>query len=167
MQRAALWSAADGGAPSQAMRIRGRVLDRGGRPLAGAWVEVWHADANGRYRHPSQPDAVQVDAAFHGHGAVSTGPDGAWCFDSVMPGTYFDGASKRAPHVHFQVTHGDNRLVTQMFFPGQGLNDSDRWYCAVRDPARLLPRPLAARGACLVFCWDIVIGSTHAPGETP
>ena len=138
------------------MELQGRVIDCKGEPLAGAWVEVWHADAGGRYRHPSQPGFRGIDPRFQGYGATSTETNGAWSFTSVVPGSYGSGASARAPHVHFQVTCGDDRLVTQMFLPNHHFNAVDRWYQTLADPLRLVARTIG-NGASLLLEWDIVM----------
>jgi len=120
------------------LELSGRVLDSCARSLSGALLEVWHADSGGRYQHPGQPGVEEVDPGFCGYQALTSQSDGGWRLSSVVPGAYSHGGVQRAPHVHFQVTFRDSRLVTQMFFPDHPLNPSDRWYQASSDATRLL-----------------------------
>jgi protocatechuate 3,4-dioxygenase, beta subunit len=115
------------GEPSQ-VRISGRVLDTGGRPIRDALVEVWQADQHGRYRHPDRRAAQPSDPDFAGCAAQRTRALGRYCFWTLKPGAYRDGIAYRAPHLHFQVTSRHYRLVTQMFFPDESSNDLDHWY---------------------------------------
>ncbi|HEX5633873.1 MAG TPA: hypothetical protein VFX50_11630, partial [Gemmatimonadales bacterium] len=82
--------------------VAGRVLDRSGRPRAGAKVEVWQCDARGEYHHvghePGDPD-------FQGYGAVTTDAEGRYAFRTIRPVPY----SGRTPHIHFTVVEGNRR----------------------------------------------------------
>ncbi len=155
-----------GPAPAGArrLRLRGRVLDRQGASIVGAHVELWHADPQGRYRHPSAPGHQQVDARFAGYGACCTDESGAFAFDSLVPGAYQDDGVERAPHLHVQVSAGSDRLVTQCFLPGDPRNEADRWYRAVRRPHALLPAASTFDDDGLCLRWDIVMA--HAAQRT-
>ena len=111
----------------QRLYIKGRVMDLTGAVIAGAAVELWHADPRGRYPHPSDLNPAQIDPNFTGHGVQITGPDGRFAFRSTKPGPYPTSTPGwwRPPHLHFQVTTQWDRLVTQMYFPGEELNDQD------------------------------------------
>lgn len=146
--------------PGRRLELSGRVLDARCGPLAGALVELWHADPEGRYRHPDDPRVAEVDAGFGGYTRRITDADGGWRVVTLVPGVYSDRGVVRAPHVHVQVTHGASRLVTQMFLPRQPLNESDRWYRAVEHPMRLVGHGLVDEPNRLVVAWDIVMGRT-------
>lgn len=154
-----IWASAEGAAPARRLVLQGRVLNGEGQPLRDVVVEVWHADPEGRYRHPNQPGVERIDRAFAGYGAQTTDGRGAWRFVSVMPGCYGVGSRLRAPHLHFQVTHRASRLVTQMFFPSHAGNESDRWYRAVSRPEGLLGRVTENDAHGLTVTWDIVVDS--------
>lgn len=104
------------GAPADGHQlvVAGTVRDTTGRPLAGAVVEIWQADASGRYRHPGV-DPRTRDARFQGFGRTLTDAEGHYRFTTLMPGNY----GSRPPHIHFRVAQpGRRELVTQMYFRG-------------------------------------------------
>ena len=93
--------------------VQGRVLDTAGRPVPGAVVELWQADANGNYRHPrdASPDELLPD--FQYFGTSTAGPDGGWAFLTVKPSPY--GA--RPAHLHLRVVvEGREALTSQLYF---------------------------------------------------
>lgn len=96
------------------LELAGTVRDTAGRPLAGAVVEIWQADAAGRYRHPGV-DPRTRDARFQGFGRTLTDAEGRYRFTTILPGNY----GSRPPHIHFRVAPpGGRELVTQMYFRG-------------------------------------------------
>ncbi|MCG3188369.1 MAG: hypothetical protein LKCHEGNO_00354 [Burkholderiaceae bacterium] len=150
----------DRGGAIPALEIGGRVVDRAGRAVAAAVVEIWHADEFGRYAHPSAPPRpADRGEAFVGHGVTRTDEHGRYHFRTRKPGAYREHTQLRAPHVHFQVTGQHDRLVTQMFFADDPRNAHDRWYRAVRDPQRLVARTAAVTSRGLAVSWDIVLTS--------
>jgi len=103
--------------------VYGRVLDERGIGVAGALVEVWQANAGGRYRHPKESYRAPLDPNFGGCGRTITGEDGAYAFRTVQPGPYPwpNGPNDWRPaHIHFSIFgHGfAQRLITQMYFEG-------------------------------------------------
>ncbi len=70
------------------MYLFGRILDSKGRPIAGATVEVWHADNSGRYKHPRAPEQKSLDESFSYFGKVKTAKDGSYLFKSIIPRWY-------------------------------------------------------------------------------
>lgn len=142
----------------QHIHLTGRVLNKSLHPVNGARIEIWQANSVGRYRHPGDRSPEPLDPAFDGFAAQTTGAEGTYKFRTVLPGPYLTPLrDMRAPHIHFQVTVGAFRLVTQMFFPAEPLNESDRFLRAslrremlvalrVQDPSM---RPLPS------FTWDI------------
>ncbi len=155
-------------AVGQLMHIEGRVLDEAGRPVPGAVVELWQANAGGRYLHPIDQAAAPLDPNFEGHGRVLTDADGRYAFFTIKPGAYAVPVQEtwwRPPHVHFSVFGPSclSRLVTQMYFPGDPLNEIDRILQSIPDAAarqrmiaRFLP-PASVGDQHLGFVHDIVL----------
>ncbi|WP_187830099.1 dioxygenase family protein [Siccirubricoccus phaeus] len=153
----------------QLIHIAGRILDEDGRPVRGAVVELWQANAAGRYFHPNDTTRdAPLDPNFIGNGRVRTDAEGGFGFFTVKPGAYPVPTKEvwwRPPHVHFSVIGPASlsRLVTQMFFPGEPLNPFDHIFMAVPEAAarqRLLATalPPAEVGAgWLGFRHDIVL----------
>lgn len=103
--------------------VHGRVLDEAGRGVPGALLEIWQANAGGRYRHARDGYLAPLDPNFAGCGRVLTDEAGAYRFDTVMPGAYpFPNGPNawRPAHIHFSVFGWAfaQRLVTQMYFEG-------------------------------------------------
>lgn len=158
------------GAPiGERIIVTGRVLDLAGRPVAGQLVEIWQANAAGRYRHQHDRHPAPLDPNFTGAGRCLTGSDGSYRFTTIKPGPYpwrNHRNAWRPAHIHFSVfgTAFTQRLVTQMYFPGDPLFDLDPIYQSVVDPVarqRLVARydhdltePEYATG----YRWDIVLG---------
>jgi protocatechuate 3,4-dioxygenase beta subunit len=103
--------------------VHGRVLDERGKGVAGALVEVWQANAGGRYRHKKEGYIAPLDPNFGGCGRTITDEDGYYCFRTVQPGPYPwpNGTNDWRPaHIHFSVFGSGfaQRLITQMYFDG-------------------------------------------------
>jgi len=108
--------------------ITGEVYDSAGIPVEDAMVEIWQANAEGRYSHPHDPNPAPRDQNFQGWAIVPSGTAGGFRFHTVMPGSYPAGPGwERPPHIHFKVMkRGFVELITQMYFPGHPLNETDR-----------------------------------------
>ncbi len=107
--------------------IRGGVFDTEGKPIEGATVDLWQANAAGRYSHPHDPNPAPIDKNFQGWAIVQSGKDGGFRFKTVLPGAYpVRTGWSRPPHIHFKVSkRGYVELTTQMYFPDQPLNQPD------------------------------------------
>lgn len=125
-----------GSARGEVIRVTGRVLDDTCAPVEGALVDLWQANANGRYAHPADPNPAPLDPNFQGWGQAVTGADGRYAFRTIKPAAYplrflGDGqadeeAGFRTPHLHFRVSkRGYAELSTQMYFAGEALNEKD------------------------------------------
>jgi protocatechuate 3,4-dioxygenase, beta subunit len=118
--------------------VSGRVLDEDARPLAGVLVEIWQANAAGRYRHVKDDHPAPLDPNFSGAGRTITDADGCYEFTTIKPGAYpwrnHENAWRPA-HIHFSLfgTSFRTRLVTQMYFPGDPLMPHDPMLQSVRD----------------------------------
>lgn len=144
-------------AGARRLRLKGQVIDVRARPVAAALVEIWHADHEGRYRHPSAPDHEHVPSGFAGYGCTRCDAEGQFVFRSLAPGGYLAGDVHRAPHVHVQVTGESDRLVTQVFLPSHPVNGQDRWYRAVARPELLTAHVVHDDADVLELAWTIVL----------
>jgi protocatechuate 3,4-dioxygenase, beta subunit len=149
-------------AAGQVVHLFGRVLDPGGRAIAGAEVQIWQCDAQGYYHHP-RDRGDRADPNFQGFGAARTGADGGYRFRTIRPVAY----PGRTPHIHFAVLGADfNALVTQMYLRGEPMNERDGVFRAIRDPDQrdsvlvaLAPAPDVEAGA-EAGTFDLVIGKS-------
>jgi protocatechuate 3,4-dioxygenase, beta subunit len=129
----------DGEPLGQRIIVHDRVLDCDGRPVPQALVEIWQANAAGRYRHVIDNWPAPLDPNFTGVGRVLTDDSGRYRFVTVQPGAYpwrnHDNAWRPA-HIHFSLFGRafTQRLVTQMYFPGDPLFFQDPIFNSVRDP---------------------------------
>jgi protocatechuate 3,4-dioxygenase beta subunit len=87
---------------------------------------VWQANAAGRYLNPVDKNPAPLDANFLGVASFGVAADGRYRLRTVKPGAYPEpSGTLRTPHIHFDVTNFDCRLITQMYFPGEALNAKD------------------------------------------
>jgi protocatechuate 3,4-dioxygenase beta subunit len=159
--------------------VSGRVLGSDGRPLAGQLVEVWQANAAGRYRHVVDDHDAPLDPNFSGAGRCLTDAEGWYRFITVKPGAYpwaNHPNAWRPNHIHFSLFGRafTERLITQMYFPGDPLLAIDPIYQSVRDAAARermmshLDMGLARPDWALGYRFDIVLGGRDAtPAEPP
>jgi protocatechuate 3,4-dioxygenase beta subunit len=149
-----------GRAQGTILYVTGRVLDTSGKPAGGAMLELWQANAFGRYTHPRDSDASgPLDPDFQGYGTLRSGSDATFRVKTIKPPPY----SGRTPHIHFIVAGDRTRLTTQMFFEGEALNERDGLYRYLSaddrraSTARYIDRARAAEDGSLAVTWDIVI----------
>ena len=128
-----------GGEPlGERIIVTGRVVDEDGRPVPNTLIEIWQANAAGRYLHKVDQHHAPLDPNFHGAGRVLTDANGEYRFTSIRPGAYPWGNHPNAwrpSHIHFSVfgTSFVSRLVTQMYFPGDPLQALDPIFNSVPD----------------------------------
>jgi protocatechuate 3,4-dioxygenase beta subunit len=120
--------------------VHGRVLDESGRPLPDTLVEIWQANAAGRYAHDRDRHPAPLDPNFSGAGRCLTDAEGRYRFVTIKPGAYpwrNHHNAWRPAHIHFSLLGRAfvQRLVTQMYFPGDPLFYQDPIFHTVRDPA--------------------------------
>lgn len=155
--------------------VHGRVMDEGGRPIPGALVEVWQANAAGRYRHKIDDHDAPLDPNFSGAGRMITDAEGRYCFKTIKPGPYPWGNHHNAwrpAHIHFSLFGAGilSRLITQMYFPGDPLQPLDPIFNSIPDEKarfRLVSRLDMERSQpnyALAYAFDIVLRGDH---DTP
>jgi len=129
------------------IHVAGRVMQLDGTPIDGARVELWQANAAGRYHHPRDGSGRELDEGFQGFGRTITAADGSYRFKTVRPGLY----TGRTRHLHFAVVVPDGReLVTQMYFADEPRNEFDGILKRIDDPAERA---------------DVVVAFSPTPGE--
>jgi protocatechuate 3,4-dioxygenase beta subunit len=153
-----------GRAAGQVIHLMGRVVNPQGQPVAGARMEIWQANARGRYTHPGDTNPAPLDPNFEGFAVATTDAEGRYRIKTIKPGAYPAGpdARMRPPHIHFDVTGKSNRLVTQMYFAGEPLNDNDHFLQGAGPGKDRLIVPLrppteGLEPESLVGVWDIVL----------
>jgi protocatechuate 3,4-dioxygenase beta subunit len=166
-----------GGEPiGERVIVSGRVLGDDGRPLRGQLVEIWQANAAGRYRHAIDTHAAPVDPNFSGAGRALTDDEGWYRFVTVKPGAYpwpNHPNAWRPNHIHFSLFGRalTERLVTQMYFPGDPLLAIDPIFRSVPGAARdrlvaEFSPSLTEADWALGYRFDIVVGGRYpTPGD--
>jgi len=167
----------DGEPLGERIVVTGRILDGEGRPVRSTLVELWQANAAGRYAHEVDQHPAPLDPNFGGAGRALTGDDGFYRFTTIKPGAYPWGNHPNAwrpAHIHFSLFGRafTNRLVTQMYFPGDPLLDADPIFNSVRDPAareRMIAQfdwDTTTEAWALGYRFDVVLrGPTATPLE--
>jgi protocatechuate 3,4-dioxygenase, beta subunit len=153
--------------------VTGRVLESDGRPVRGALLEIWQANAAGRYVHVVDQHPAPLDPNFTGAGRCLTDDEGRYEFITVKPGAYPWGNHPNAwrpAHIHFSVFGRAfmDRLITQMYFPGDPLFDFDPIFQSVRDERareRMIARfdlGITREQWALGYRFDVVLGGRAA-----
>jgi protocatechuate 3,4-dioxygenase beta subunit len=157
----------------QRIIVAGRVLDADGNPVPRTLVEVWQANAAGRYAHPEDQHSAPLDPNFSGGGRCLTNEAGDYRFVTIHPGAYpwqNDPNAWRPAHIHFSLFGPSfaTRLITQMYFPGDPLLPYDPILRSIPDPRareRLISAfdlGLTVEGWALGYRFDIVLHGRHA-----
>lgn len=153
--------------------VTGRVLDRDGRPVRHQLVEIWQANAGGRYVHRGDQHPAPLDPHFTGMGRCLTDAEGWYRFTTIKPGPYpwrNHHNAWRPAHIHFSLFGAEftQRMVTQMYFPGDPLFALDPIYQSITDPAaraRLVAaydHDVTQHEWATGYRWDIVLTGAHA-----
>ena len=163
----------DGEAIGERIIVHGRVTDGDGGPVRSSLVEIWQANAGGRYIHQVDQHPAPLDPNFSGAGRTLTDDDGRYRFVTIKPGAYPWGNHENAwrpAHIHFSLFGNAfaTRLVTQMYFPGDPLFEYDPIFNSVRDPQareRMIARfdiDTTQPEWALGYQWDIVLRGRDA-----
>ncbi len=157
--------------------VTGRVVDGAGRPVRRQLVEIWQANAGGRYIHKGDQHPSPIDPNFTGAGRCLTDEDGIYRFTTIKPGPYpwkNHRNAWRPAHIHFSLfgTEFTQRMVTQMYFPGDPLLCLDPIFQAIPDQkarSRLVAsydHELSTHEWATGYRWDVVLtGSARTPIE--
>lgn len=160
------------------IRVTGRVVDGDGRPVRRQLVELWQANAGGRYAHRRDQHPSPLDPHFTGMGRLLTDDDGHYSFTTIKPGPYpwrNHRNAWRPAHIHFSLFGSEftQRMVTQMYFPGDPLFALDPIYQSITDQ-RARDRLVATYDHdesehewLLGYTWDIVLTGPHATWTEP
>ncbi len=163
----------EGQPQGQRIVVSGRVVDDEGRPVRDSLIEIWQCNAAGRYRHDVDRHDAPLDPNFDGAGRCLTDSDGGYRFVTIKPGAYpwrnHDNAWRPA-HIHFSLFGRafTQRLITQMYFPGDPLFPFDPIYNSIRDERarqRLVSRfdlPTTQPEWALSYRFDIVLRGSDA-----
>jgi protocatechuate 3,4-dioxygenase alpha subunit len=144
--------------------IDGVLTDGGGEPIPDALVEIWQADAAGRYAHPADPRHDAADPSFCGYGWQHTGESGRFTFHTIRPGAVAGPSGQlQAPHILVSVMARGilTRFVTRLYFEGEPANDRDPTLALV--PAARRHTLIARRADDGRYRFDIRM---QGPGET-
>lgn len=152
-----------GRARGQVIELVGQVLRHDGTPVRNASIEVWQANAAGKYRHPNDTNPAPLDPDFQGYARLRSGRDGSFRLLSIKPGAYPAPIGMRAPHVHFDIQSANCRLSTQMYFPGEPLNATDPLLSTLParhlNPVLVIARKENGSPGLTRFRWDVVLWS--------
>jgi protocatechuate 3,4-dioxygenase, beta subunit len=150
-----------GTAIGQPIQVMGRVVDLRGNPIRNAQVELWQCNAAGRYDHPGdRANPAELDPNFQGFARLATDRDGQFRFRSIKPKDYDTPIGRRTPHIHFDVRGLRERLVTQMYFPGEPLNDGDFLLKNAEPKQSVIAEAIDRMSAdpqALAFRWTVVL----------
>lgn len=154
-------------AEGEVIHVVGKVLNQSGSPIQGASIEIWQANAKGRYAHPSDTNPAAIDENFQGFAVIKTDAQGRYRFKTIKPGAYpVSPTVLRTPHIHFDVRGKKNRLTSQMFFPGEPQNDNDVLFIDLKriEPkhfmavvAQTMPASREIPAGEKLLNWDIVL----------
>jgi protocatechuate 3,4-dioxygenase, beta subunit len=152
----------NGTAMGQPINVIGRIVDLRGNPVRNARIEFWQCNAVGRYDHPGdRANPAALDPNFQGFARLASDRDGQFKFRSVKPKDYNTPIGVRTPHIHFDVHGPSDRLITQMYFPGEPLNDVDFLLKKAGPKESLIAEAidrLSGDPQALAFRWTVVLG---------
>jgi protocatechuate 3,4-dioxygenase beta subunit len=172
-------TAQHGGEPlGERIVVTGRILTESGHPVTGQLVEIWQANAGGRYVHKKDRHPAPLDPHFTGVGRCITSDDGWYRFTTIKPGAYpwrNHVNAWRPAHIHFSLfgTAFTQRVVTQMYFPGDPLFPLDPIFNSIVDPrarARLVARfdhSVTEQDWALGYRWDVVLTGAESTWTEP
>jgi protocatechuate 3,4-dioxygenase beta subunit len=139
----------------QVIEVSGRVLDRYGKPIRNATLELWQANAAGRYAHPNDISTAPLDPNFQGYASLKTGNDGEWRITTIKPAAYSSPIGLRTPHIHFDIQGRAHRLIAQMYFADEApTNKTDELYKGLGADA---PTSVADLAGADKYRWDVVL----------
>lgn len=151
-----------GTAVGRPINVIGRIVDVKGNPISNAQIDLWQCNAAGRYAHPGDnANPAALDPNFQGFARLASDRDGQFKFRSVKPKDYDTPIGRRTPHIHFAIDGRAERLVTQMYFPGEPLNDIDFLLKNASPRESVIAEaidPLSGDPDAMAFRWTVVLG---------
>ena len=159
-----------GGAAGDKIRIEGRVLDGDGAPINDALVEIWQANAAGKYNHPDDAQDKKIDPKFIGFGRAATDREGRYRFTTIRPGPVPGrGNTLQAPHINVALFARGvlKQMVTRIYFADQAAaNDADPVLGKIADAKSrqtLLAKPGKGKDGITTYQFDVIL---QGKGET-
>jgi protocatechuate 3,4-dioxygenase, alpha subunit len=154
------------GVSGEKVVVEGRIVDGDGKGVGDAVVEIWQANAHGRYARPEDKQDKPLEPGFRGFGRVETDDDGRFAFTTIKPGRVpAEGGALQAPHLNVTIFMRGmlKHLFTRIYFPGGAGNAEDPVLASVPAARRetLVARPIPGRADALR--WDVVL---QGAGET-
>ena len=144
-----------GTATGEIIDVFGTVFDHDGRPIAGAKLDLWQANALGRYMHGGDMrQDLPLDPNFQGSAVLITDSEGRYRYRTIRPGIYAFGGTPRPRHIHFDISSRQARLTTQMYFPGEKENALEK----IKEDSLLVAqtaKPLGDDASIAALRWDI------------
>lgn len=144
-----------GTASGEVINVFGTVFNQDGHPIAGAKIDLWQANALGRYMHGGDMrEDLPLDPHFQGSAVLVTDSEGRYRFRTIRPGIYAFGGTPRPRHIHFDITSRRARLTTQMYFPGEKENALEE----IKEDSLLVARkakPLGEDQTIAALRWDV------------
>lgn len=154
----------ESGTTGDPITIEGRIVDADGAPVDDALIEIWQANAHGRYAHPDDTRDVPLDPGFHGFGRVATNASGGFRFTTLKPGRVpASNGLLQAPHINVTIFMRGmlKQLATRIYFPDEPANTDDRVLALVPPDRR--GTLIATRIGEHAFSWNVVL---QGDGET-
>lgn len=137
------------------IEVTGRVLDRHGKPVSGARLELWQCNAAGRYAHSGDISTAPLDPNFQGYASINTSDKGEWRITTIKPAAYDSPIGKRTPHIHFDISGKSHRLISQMYFADDhAMNTTDELYKMLGEDAIT---SVARVDAPAKYHWDVML----------
>jgi len=154
------------GVSGEKIVVEGRVVDGEGKGVGDAVVEIWQANAHGRYAHPEDEQDKPLEPGFKGFGRIPTDDDGRFAFTTIKPGRVpAPGGGLQAPHLNVTIFMRGmlKHLVTRIYFPGDAVNAEDPVLASVPAARRetLVAKPIG--GPTGALRWDVIL---QGVGET-
>jgi len=154
------------GTSGERFTVEGRIVDGDGKAVDDAIIEIWQANAHGRYAHPGDTQDKPLEPGFKGFGRVPTGDDGVFRFTTIKPGRVpAPGGGQQAPHLNVTIFMRGllKHVITRIYFPGDPANAGDAVLQSVPAERRdtLVATPISGRTGALA--WNVIL---QGKGET-
>jgi protocatechuate 3,4-dioxygenase, beta subunit len=151
-----------GRAKGQILYVTGRVTNPKGEPVPGARIEIWQCNAAGKYAHGADTTTAPLDPNFTGFGIVTADKDGRYRFKTIKPGAYpVSKTAWRPPHIHVDIAGKQSRIISQIYFPGEPLNEKDSIFKETRRIelliAKIVPPEKNMEPDAKIALWDVVL----------